>query len=144
LPAILLLGLLWLAGCGPAADLWLRVEEPYLVPAECDGLLVRVEQAGDGTKLYERSYPLTAAEPFPVTLSLFTRNGARIDPARLRVIVTARLKDVPVGASGVAEVTLQDDQVTPAVIRLSREVSATSGSGVGVHPRAARGEGEAD
>lgn len=126
-----LLAALCLLGCGPAADLWLRVEAPFLVPAECDGLSVHVEQADDGKTLFDRDYPLTAADPFPVTLSLFTRNAARIGPARLRVLVTARLRGEAVGPPGMAELALREDEVTPAVIRLSRAVTAIEEAGAG-------------
>jgi|GEM_PF-4230867 len=119
-PGLLLLSLVLGLGCGPAADLWLRVEAPFVVPGECDSLLVHVEQTKDGAQVYQRSFPLASAQQFPVTLSLYTQDAKRLAPAALRVTVTAQLRGTAVAAPGSAEVTLHDDQVTQVLIKLAR------------------------
>jgi hypothetical protein len=125
------LGILLVLGCGPAADLWLRVEAPFVVPGECDALLVQVEQVSDGARIYERTYPLTSAQQFPVTLSLYTKDAQRLAPAALRVTVTAQVRGEDVASPGSAEVTLHDDEVSQVVIRLTRLSSFVHPGGPG-------------
>lgn len=121
----LLLPLL-LLGCGPAADLWLRVEGPFVVPGECDELLVEVAPTQGGAAIYQRTFPLTAAQQFPLTLSLYTQDERRLGPTSLTVHATARLGGEPVAPQAAADVTLRDGEVTPVTLQLSRPAQETA------------------
>ena len=66
-------------GCGPDAGIFLSVEAPFQVPAQCDALHVRAFRGSpNGTSLYDHAYPLAAGDDFPLTLTLVTSNNAEV------------------------------------------------------------------
>jgi hypothetical protein len=112
--------LLALAGCAPPAALWLQVEAPLTVPAQCDGLAVEVTRAADGSPLFDQTYQLSGAQQFPLTLTLKEERPERVDNGPMTVRVQALKEGLLAApwAEGAGVVSLEPDVLVPLVIRL--------------------------
>lgn len=72
LGALACAAVLWAAGCGPEAALWVRIEAPLRVPEDCDALelrVIRLEGAVESVA-YGRLYSLSEGPQFPLTVAL--------------------------------------------------------------------------
>lgn len=108
-----LLAALMLCACNPAGALWLRVEAPFAVPTQVDGLDVQVTRVADRKAVHQSSHAITTA--FPHTLSLTTDDLATV--SALEVQVTARKGSATVTRAS-APVTLVRDEITDVAVRL--------------------------
>lgn len=109
---------LFFMGCGSETVLWLRVEAPFTVPAQCDGLDVNVSRA-DGSPAFGQSYDLTQGPDFPLTLSLVAQSSLDIG-VPLNVSVEA-LKSGALAepwASRTSQTTLASGQLTQLLVPL--------------------------
>lgn len=115
--------LLLAPSCGPAAALWLRVEAPLLVPAECDALEVRVVKLDEGgsaqTVSFEQRYDLRDGPEFPLTLALTAPSSFDLStPLRLGVRALREGQLARPWASHEGEVTLEAGRTKEVVIEL--------------------------
>jgi hypothetical protein len=103
-----------LGGCGPQSGIWLRVGAPFGVPTQCDELDVSVTRPSDAASIFSSPFTLSAADPFPVTLSLVTDDRADIGQA-LSVAVQAKLSGQTVGQTS-GPVTLESRTLVPLTL----------------------------
>jgi hypothetical protein len=80
-----------LGSCGPSdAALWLRIEAPLAVPADCDAIHIQVRRGGAaGPTVYDQTFALSAQRNFPLTLGLGSANDANLGSGGVHVTATA-------------------------------------------------------
>ncbi|MBL8951767.1 MAG: hypothetical protein JNK82_13375 [Myxococcaceae bacterium] len=62
-----------LGACAPEAAVWLRIEAPLRVPAECDAIDLRATRVAGGAEVYAARHELhSGPTPFPLELALST------------------------------------------------------------------------
>lgn len=111
-----------LAGCGPEAAVWLRVEAPLQVPDEADELRVEIRwDDSSGEVAFERTYPL--AEQFPHTLTLTAEELGRSSVIAVEVSALKGGEVSPPGegwarASGQTEI--RAGRITDLTLRIVR------------------------
>ena len=114
------LALLLTIGCGPQAAIFLKIEAPLVVPADCDAVQVTAARgAAGGASIFDHTYDL-GGKPFPHTLTLTTANPADLDGAGVTVTVSA-LKSGSLARSWAhasAATTLLKGNLSPLTVKL--------------------------
>ena len=77
-----------LAGCGPDAAIWLRVEAPFTVPDQVNALRVQAQTPAN-TVLFDHNYDLSKGPQFPLTLTLTNSDSVNLGSTGVNVTASA-------------------------------------------------------